>query len=366
MKYSNLFLGVSRFMLIFIPGLVYLFTTLFMIIFRSKFLIFIILTTFLAYFGASNISKISLDYEVYTSYFNSLSNISFIDVLSYPDPFFWLTAKFFNFLFGSGDFFNYFFIIFLSISLKIFIANNNVQKFLIPIFLYLIFSRYLILHDYTQVRASIAIGINTLIFLNFINDGKISKFKIFLLLSSCFIHFSSVIFLPLYLLYKRISSDKSLLILLYTLVVSIIFGQFFSSIFQTLLEYFGWLNRLNVYLGSSSEGTDQVKAYSIFQFYFLFKSFVLFLLFKGYKSFSKIDRILTSIFIIAMCIQAAFVFNSAIGLRLASLFGYIDILVFLFPLKYKCYINIHQIYYLLLFLVGGVFMYSSFNLIENI
>ncbi|EJB8413272.1 MULTISPECIES: EpsG family protein [Acinetobacter] len=353
-------------MLIFIPGLVYLFTTLFLIIFRSKFLIFITLILFLAYFGALNISKISLDYEVYNSYFNSLSNISFIEVLSYPDPLFWLFAKFFNFIFGGEDFFNYFFIIFLSVFLKIFIANNNVEKFLIPIFLYLIFSRYLILHDYTQIRASIAIGINTLIFLDFINKGKISKFNVFLLISTCFIHFSSVVFLPLYFIYNRISSDKSLLFLLYLLIVSIIFGQFFSSIFQTLLEYFSWLNRLNVYLGSSSEGADQIKAYSIFQFYFLFKSFVLLLLFKGYKSFSKTDRILTSIFIIAMCIQAAFVFNSAIGLRLASLFGYIDILVFLFPLKYKFYNKIHQIYYLLLLLVGGVFMYSSFNLIENI
>ena len=148
-------------------------------------------------------------------------------------------------------------------------------------------------------------------------------------------------------------------ILLFLLLFSVLVGQFFSDIFQVLLNNLSWLERLDVYASNSSDGAEQIQKYSIFQFYFLFKVLVLIFFIKGYNFLSNADRALVCLFVISMCIQSIFVFNSAIGLRLASLFGYFDILAMLIPLKYSYFNKVKHVYYFGLFSVGMVFLYSS-------
>lgn len=344
-----------------IPALLYILTSLYIFIFKKKFflLFFSILTLFVSIFGATYIESIDLDFGLYNSYFEGLYSVGFSEIIDYSDPLFWSLVKIVNLLIDSNVFYNFFFIIFISFFLKGIIAKENLPTILIPMFLYLVASRYLVLHDYTQIRVGIAIGINTIILLRFINNGRLEKRELILVVLSFFIHFSSIVFVLVYFLLKKLIKKDSFKILLFLLLFSVLVGQFFSDIFQVLLNNLSWLERLDVYASNSSDGAEQIQKYSIFQFYFLFKVLVLIFFIKGYNFLSNADRALVCLFVISMCIQSIFVFNSAIGLRLASLFGYFDILAMLIPLKYSYFNKVKHVYYLGLFSVGMVFLYSS-------
>ena len=348
-------------LILIIPTLIYIVSTLYVFVFKRKsnYFFLLVLSILLAYFGATYIEKINLDFSLYKVYFDALSFTSFRDLLSFPDTLFWSIAKIFNIFFENTPFYNYFFIIILSVFLKCVFARENVSIFLIPLFLYLITSRYLILHDYTQLRASLAIGISSIIFLRFLKNEKLNKVDVFLIILSVFMHISVSVFIPLYFFINKIIEKRNFIILLFILFFCIIVGQFFSNFFQNLLTYLDGFKRVQVYIDSSAQGADQIQSYSIFQFYFLFKSLLLIFLIRSYKYLSRVDKSLVCVYIIAMCFQSAFVFNSAIGLRLASLFGYIDILVVLLPLRYKYFKDFQLIYYVGLLGVGYIFLYSS-------
>ncbi|WP_445114567.1 EpsG family protein [Acinetobacter sp. WZC-1] len=332
---------------------------LFINVFFKKIQMFFVfsLMLFLTFFGANNIETLSLDFKNYAMIFEMVDLASWGSIISRSDPLFLYIVKIIE-VFSTDVFIIFTFLIFFSLILKFFICFKFVPKNVVPIFLLLLIGRFYFLHDLTQLRASFAIGLGTLALLFYYKDNfKIKGKTVFLYFLACLFHISLLIVIPLFFLTKKSIRIKNFLLIYLLIILSILLGVFFSKYFSVLISNFTFIDRVSLYF--SSQGEEQNVKYSVFQFYFMLKMLVLVILSFGYAKFDFYNKAIVVTYIYAMCLQAIFVFSSAIGLRFAAIFGYIDILVFLIPLSLSIYKRYFNFYFIFISVAGMVFFYSS-------
>jgi len=201
--------------------------------FRTAFVIFIFAFTSLFFIEAG------VDFENYRQFFDQVRTYDFIDIFSNRiEPLFGILTFFLVQLF-TGDFFIYFFLLVLSISLKAYIMSSSRQTgviFTLLVGFYLF--RYFPLYELTQIRVSLAIG---LVMLAFQLHG--SRFKWIFFLLACLTHYSIVVLFPI--MFPADAAQRSStkyitherLIWLSILVSFTIIGLMFNTILQYITPY---------------------------------------------------------------------------------------------------------------------------------
>lgn len=336
----------------------YVFFLLLSIFFKNFQNIFIfILIIFLAVFGINNIEELSLDYYNYKLIFDISNTYGWGELINFGDPLFLYLVKFLYTVFQDYKII-FLILIILSLLLKYVICIKFVQKSILPIFIFLLIGRFYILHDLTQIRASFAIGLLTIALLLYYKNNFVLSFKIiFIYIIGVLFHISILIVLFLIFFIKRLIRVNNFIYFYLFVVVSICLGYFLSNYLYFIISNFNFIDRVGLYF--SGDGESQNVKYSVFQFYFILKFLVLMLLSNYYIRMNDFQRALVVTYVYAMCLQALFVFSSAIGLRFAAIFGYIDILVLLMPLTISYYKKYYNPYFVLVSLVGVVFFYSA-------
>lgn len=188
------------------------------------------------------------DYYVYLDYYSKAKNNDlFFILMNVQDPLFTILNKPFT-VFNDGFTIFLVFLAFLTILIKLISFEKATENFYGLFFIYS--SYFLTLHDYIQVRVSLAISI-MLFSIYFI---KKIYFKIFLMLLGVFIHFSVAPIIVFYILEKFIESRIK--VLFYSIFVSIViifsinFSNFISGTrietYNNILENGGYDN-FNLY-----------------------------------------------------------------------------------------------------------------------
>lgn len=339
---------------------IYLFLILVNVFFRpiQNFFIFGLLV-FLTIFGFKNIEILSLDFYNYLSIFQSARILSWIELINVDDPLFLFLVKIIG-LVVDDTVSIFLFLIFFSLFLKFYISIKFIDKKLIPIFLFLILGRFYFLHDLTQIRASLAISLGTIALLTlYKNNFKVNNRIVLLYVLGCLFHISIIIIIPLYFIVKKITQVKNFPVLYFFILIffSVSIGAIFSNSLSSIVASIGFIDRISLYF--SDQGESQNIKYSVFQFYFLMKFTILIYLTKVYSKFNNFNKALVVTYVYAMCLQALFVFSSAIGLRFSAIFGYIDMMALLIPLSSYIYKKYFYFYFILISLIGLVFFYSS-------
>lgn len=154
----------------------------------------------LVFFAASRSSRVDLDYHAYVKYFGKfMSGFNYFTsnrIIFYEPCFYFIPLigkTFFNPPFDLYACFAIFACFGVYFKLKSFQLSNS---FFLTMLLY--GSTYFILHEMTQIRVGIATGI-LLLSLKPCYERNLKSFLLHIL-SACFFHYSSIVFLPIYFL----------------------------------------------------------------------------------------------------------------------------------------------------------------------
>ncbi|WP_411841693.1 EpsG family protein [Raoultella terrigena] len=205
------------------------------------------LVPFLTYVvGDKNIYQWN-DYFTYLNYYNFATDNEISNVFKQGmDPLFIILMKPFT---GIQDGFSIFVIVcaYFTLTLKISALRNSTDNFFI---LFILYSSYLLcLHDYVQIRISLALAL--MAFGIYTADSRGSKFFLFLL--AIFIHLTSVFIVITYIAYHFLGFRKFIIL------------TFFSVLFPSLLSMGIISNaRLSTYveLASNKEKYYQINIFS--------------------------------------------------------------------------------------------------------
>ncbi|HFP9387035.1 TPA: EpsG family protein [Raoultella planticola] len=171
----------------------------------ANYLIYFILTPFLIYIVGIKDNHVWMDYPTYIKYFEMSAANNTLDILlSGKDPFFQLINKPFTLM---NDGFEYFLFAIACVTLliKVRALQNSTDNFLVLLILYCSF--LLCLHDYIQIRVSLAIAICAwAIYL-----ARSTKRSLFLFLVAALFHLSVSLVIIFYLVYLYCS--KRILVL---------------------------------------------------------------------------------------------------------------------------------------------------------
>lgn len=169
--------------------------------YKYRYLFFHVLL-FISFLVAIRIFGTGADYFAYKKIFSSSDR--------FIEPFFYL-LKNVNLYFFHGDvFYIYFFSCFIALLLKYKFFLNYARNLSLTLLFY--FSTFFFLHEYTQIRAAIAIGI----FFVSIEDIIYHRPKHFLFktILACMFHFSSIIMIIIYLYCNCLKKKKKFYIML--------------------------------------------------------------------------------------------------------------------------------------------------------
>lgn len=194
------------------------------------------------------------DYTVYEKYFSMFvySNKYTIDYLDFFEPAFYFIPTISYFLFGKMFLLGCFAIFaLLGVYLKLKAILQFSNSFFLSIVIYA--GGLFYLHEMTQIRAGVASGI-LLLSMKPIRDRNFPRFLLYML-SACFFHYSSLLFLPIYFLnHKKFNIKLYSIILLSALTIAILkinLLQISSSIpFAMKLEMYaqrGRTSELNIF-----------------------------------------------------------------------------------------------------------------------
>ncbi|HBV3602931.1 TPA: EpsG family protein [Klebsiella pneumoniae] len=175
-----------------------------------NYLIYFILTPILIYTVGVKDKNVWMDYPTYIKYFEMSTTNTVVDIiLTGKDPFFQLLNKPFTWM---NDGFEYFLFTIASVTLliKIRALQNSTNNFLILLILYSSF--LLCLHDYIQIRVSLAIAICAWA----IYVSKSTKRSLVLFLIAALIHLSVSLVIIFYLVYLYCSKR----VLIVTIIAS--------------------------------------------------------------------------------------------------------------------------------------------------
>ncbi|HDT3906317.1 EpsG family protein [Raoultella ornithinolytica] len=212
-----------------------------------KYFLFLILVPFLTYVvGDKDIHQWN-DYFTYLNYYNFATDNEISNVFKQGmDPLFIILMKPFT---GIQDGFSVFVIVcaYFTLTLKMSALRNSTDNFFI---LFILYSSYLLcLHDYVQIRISLALALMAFAIYSVNSRGS----KAFLFLLAAFIHLTSLFVIITYIVYHLLGFRKFIILSL------------FSILFPSLLSMGIISNaRLSTYveLASNKEKYYQINIFS--------------------------------------------------------------------------------------------------------
>lgn len=234
---------------------------------KNKF-IFLLLGLILCLIVVFQLFGLSNDYVAYLRFFNAPTHLSVI-----IEP----TAVFFKWI-SFGNFYLFiFYFAFISISLKMYVIITESNYIYLSLFLYLFM--FFLLQDYTQWRASSAIGISLLA----IRDLADKKDKLFFLklgLAICF-HYSAIIMLVVYLSSRIL--PKMIIVILPFFGFILAFTNF--DLINVIEFFIGNDSILYNILHAKSGHKEDVNIFGVLNFLFLFMFYLCSIKYKEFKDY---------------------------------------------------------------------------------
>ncbi|MFA3114755.1 EpsG family protein [Acinetobacter pittii] len=317
----------------------------------SIFILYFPYLVFLILFGWFNLGDLDKDYYVYYNWFEYIrwNDVSFFHD---KDPLFQYISI--NLLSFFSDI-NYVFLFFVTISifLKYLIGIKFVEKELLWLYLIFVYSRFYILHDLTQIRASLAISL-CMLGSYFFFRNKNSYWLFFV--SAFFIHQSTIVFILLMILLRFISLYRYKFINIFALFLGLmlyLFSSFFSGI---LIAFMGDESRLSNYTEGGYEYNSQI---SILSFYVLLKFLIIILNYIFWDKFSDQEKKYNFFVIVGFLFQMFFSSNGVLGWRFSEIFSFFDIFCLLMIFKYLAPMS-RYIYIYCCILLTLLILYSTY------
>ncbi len=181
----------------------------------------------------------------YKNYHEIITNIDSIEK-QYEIGFI-IISKINNFFFKNSINFVYFIFLLLSLSLKIKVIKEFSNNKIISCYIYL--TMFFLIQDYTQIRASVSVGI-FLLSIQYIYKNKVKYFALFLI--SLLFHWSSIIFILIYIIIINIKKIEYYFFILIIFILLNLFPLDIEKIFQNriiinILPFIGHQYFFNVF-----------------------------------------------------------------------------------------------------------------------
>ncbi|MFU2317862.1 EpsG family protein [Rahnella sp. PCH160] len=294
------------------------------------------------------------DYQNYISWLDEIGG-DFGEIFKQGKDVGFILIYMFTSLFDDSYVLFFIIIAFLSLFFKLKFASLVFDgQYCLLIFL-VILSRFIIVHDFTQIRAGLAIAMASYGVLKLLNKSKI--LGCFIILLGVSVHLSAILLPLVYLAYITFANRKSFTTLLLALPVA---GIFMGAFIKTVLPYLD-SSRINVYL-SGEYATEHI---SLFSFYYLVRLVAFYgVMFFMYRKTSVHYRIYPFVASISLFLNAAFSWNDSIALRLVEVLGFFDMALLVLPLLYLEK-NSKLIYFSVIGAVSVMFFVSSTKIVND-
>lgn len=312
-----------------------------------------ILLVALALFAGLRGAGIDRDYDNYASWFDSLRNGA--DWLDYiKDPAFVLLARA-TIVTGLPP--SVLFLIFAvcAVASKYVFAKAAAPSTTWRWLFLLIICRFFVVHDMTQIRAAVAIPLASLAIIKIREDH--TKSAILLVIVATIFHISAGLYAPLLLLVKWrrwILGPRRL----WVMVLCGLLAFALQGVIMGLLSVVA-PERLAPYF----DGSYGTVAVSFLNINFLSKLAVfLYLTGFAWQRLSEWNRVVLLMVTIGITIQITFLWNDAIALRGAELFGLFDMVMYMIPITLLARSE-KYLYAMAIAMMMGIFYFSSLRLV---
>ncbi len=281
-------------------------------------------------------AQASTDYEVYLDFFKSIKpGIIFFLRESPAEPFYNFIPAFVKLL-GLPVTISFLIFAIIGVSFKAIAIINSTKLIFFSLLIY--YSNFFMLHEMTQIRIGVAIGIY-LLGLKYIMNKELLKFSIIIILATCF-HFSAII-LGLTYFFNLNTFNKKKYLALMILVIPLSILQLDPLFFLKSLPLGVFSEKLEFYYGAMQTGVfeKKINIFNIFTiidiaicFLFIFKIEFLQTKFKYANLFLKM-------YVCSLLIFFVLSFIPPLAFRFRELFQSVQILlipqiIFLFKERY--------------------------------
>ncbi|TWR92319.1 EpsG family protein [Pseudomonas saxonica] len=307
----------------------------------------------LAIFAGFRSPDIAPDYLNYVSWLKSIQeNNLFFDEMK--DPLFVGTYLVINDL-GFSDTSFFFLIALLSLGFKYLFSKFVFDNKYVLMILFLILSRFYIPHDFIQVRVGLAIGLASCGLILFFKGRRFLGSLLYLI--GLGFHLSVSIFIPVFFMLILNLQLKSRLVLSALIISSFML----SFVLPNAINIFANVERVTPYLNGGYATT----ATPLFSFYFMSRFFLIVLIITVYlERLSAVEKFVTLMSILGLCIQIMLSWNDAFSLRFAELFGFFDMAMFC--MMYRFFDSKSKLIYSLgLMIMSFIYYYSSLKLVSE-
>jgi hypothetical protein len=292
------------------------------------------------------------DYNTYTGYFKAVRNSSFSEALIIVEP---------SFVVLSWILPNIRAVVLIYAALSVLIKIKALERIApFPFFsIAMLFSHFFLVHEMNQIRAGIAIG-GLLLSIPFIVERNIWKFTLIILFASLF-HYSAIVFFPVYFLnYKKLNR-------IYFFLIPGAYA--FYMLGMGLMEILS-LIKIN-FLQSKIEAYNSLYSAGFYTKMNVFNPIIVLRIALIYLFLYNWERLYTKsvyfflllkIYVISITLMVLFASLPAFGLRIADIFGIVEIILlpYVFYLLDKKYIMLAALFMFGLILMSLDLLYNHF------
>jgi len=219
----------------------------------------------------------------------------------------------------------------IGVSLKVLAIKRLSSFWLLSVLIY--FSNYFILHELTQIRTGIATGF-LLLSIPSIKNRKLAKFLSFVFLATLF-HYSSLIFLPLYLVNPTKINIKKYLIIMITPIFFPFTNFSIHKIFAVLGENNPLTLRYFVYTNLLSQGIgENTNTFSILILFNITIGFILIMKWKSVYDKNPYAVVLIKVHVFSIVLFYLFYDVSAFAFRFFEILNVVQIIVLPFVIYF--------------------------------
>ena len=303
----------------------------------------VFLSLFVGFFSKSG----SVDYDNYVDLLSENVPANRYELLTLKDPFFQLIG--FILRNSDGSLIALTFVTaFLSIWIKLKVFSNKYYKNLFGVAVLFLFSRFFLLHEFTQMRAALGIAFISIAVLYALEE-KPSLMLLMVALAGL-THLSTVALLPVILFAYKTSLRLKQIFVVVLLVVALALALVFD------VENF---SRISPYL----TGEYYVTENTLLSFYFMIKIFVVAALSFKWRLLNPGLRCALAATVYGMLLTLVFLQNDVLSLRLSELTAVFDCICFAYFFKHVLNINYLHGYYFA-FILAGFFFFSATNVVK--
>lgn len=291
----------------------------------------------------------SLDYQNYVDFLNDTPPLAEWDVFGLKDPFFQSLGLVFTSNDGEIVILTFITTV-LSVSIKMEIFDKKYYGNIFSLAMIFLIGRFFLLHEFTQMRASLGIAFISLSVIYAIEKRWL--LACLAVIVAAFTHMSTLALLPVVILAFDISLKIKLVLFAFAVLVFSVVGLSFEA---------GVYARLEPYL----IGDYSVIENTLISFYFLFKLLVLGTLLFQWALLNSAMRHALVISGYGLLLTIAFLQNNVLSLRFGELTAVFDCICFAYFLKYGCKLELVYVYCAGL-LISAMLYFSSTNVVNPV